>query len=187
MMSMGVRSQGLRVPLASCLAPARNQICYPTGSIARCHFVATRTHLPAPRTPMIRETRLPTLHARQAPVVVFFYGGDWTHGKRQWYRFVGTTLAAHGVVTVIPDYRKYPRVRLLDGFMQDAARALAWSHRHATELGGDPRNLFGMGHSSGGQIAGLLATDPSCSPPMACRCTIWPASSAWPASTISCL
>ena len=100
------------------------------------------------------------LHARLAPVVVFFYGGDWTHGKRQWYRFVGTTLAAHGVITVIPDYRKYPRAGL-DGFMQDAARAVAWAHQHASELGGDPRNVFVMGHSSGGQIAGLLATDPS--------------------------
>ena len=100
------------------------------------------------------------LHARHAPVVVFFYGGDWTHGKRQWYRFVGTTLAAHGVVTVIPDYRKYPRVGL-DGFMQDAARAVAWSHQHAAALGGDPQNLFVMGHSSGGQIAGLLTTDPT--------------------------
>ncbi|MEO6800433.1 MAG: alpha/beta hydrolase, partial [Rhodanobacter sp.] len=100
------------------------------------------------------------LDARRAPVVVFFYGGDWTHGKRQWYRFVGTTLAAHGVVTVIPDYRKYPGVGL-DGFMQDAASAVAWAYQHATALGGDPRNLFVMGHSSGGEIAGLLTTDPS--------------------------
>ncbi|MEO8809075.1 MAG: alpha/beta hydrolase [Rhodanobacter sp.] len=99
-------------------------------------------------------------HARHAPVVVFFYGGDWTHGKRQWYRFVGATLAAHGVIAVIPDYRKYPQVRL-DGFMQDAAHAVAWVHEHASAFGGDPGSLFVMGHSSGGQIAGLLATDPS--------------------------
>ena len=100
------------------------------------------------------------LRARGAPVVVFFYGGDWTHGERQWYRFVGTTLAARGVITVIPDYRKYPRVGL-DGFMQDAAHAVVWAHQHARELGGDPQSVFVMGHSSGGQIAGLLATDPS--------------------------
>lgn len=100
------------------------------------------------------------LHAQLAPIVVFFYGGDWTHGERQWYRFVGTTLAAHGVITVIPDYRKYPRVGL-DGFMQDAAHAVVWAHRHAREIGGDPRSVFVMGHSSGGQMAGLLTTDPS--------------------------
>ena len=93
------------------------------------------------------------------PIVVFFYGGDWTHGKRQWYRFVGTSLAAQGVITVIPDYRKYPQVKM-EGFMQDGARAVAWAHAHAAELGGDPKSIFVMGHSSGGQIAALLATDP---------------------------
>jgi len=98
-------------------------------------------------------------HAQHAPVVVFFYGGTWIHGERAWYRFVGSTLAAHGVIAVIPDYRKYPQVTL-DGFMQDAANAVAWSHTHAAELGGSPDDVFVMGHSAGGQIAALLATDP---------------------------
>ncbi len=99
-------------------------------------------------------------HAEHAPVVVFFYGGSWVHGERAWYRFVGTTLAAHGVVVVIPDYRKVPQVRL-DGFMQDAANAVAWTHAHAGEYGGAPDDVFVMGHSAGGQIAALLATDPT--------------------------
>lgn len=113
----------------------------------------------APAQHLSLDVYLPA-HAQRAPVVVFFYGGDWTHGKRQWYRFVGTALAAKGVITVIPDYRKYPQVGL-DGFMQDAVHAVAWARRHAASLGGDPQSLFVMGHSSGGQIAGLLATDPS--------------------------
>ena len=95
-----------------------------------------------------------------APVVVFFYGGSWVRGERAWYRFVGTALASHGVVVVIPDYRKYPQVKM-DGFMQDAARAVAWTYQHATEWGGTPNDLFVMGHSAGGQIGALLATDPS--------------------------
>lgn len=99
-------------------------------------------------------------HAEHAPIVVFFYGGDWTHGERQWYRFVGTALAARGVVVVIPDYRKYPQVKL-EGFMQDAARAVAWTRDHAAQIDGDARDIFVMGHSSGGQIGALLATDPA--------------------------
>lgn len=98
--------------------------------------------------------------AVRAPVVVFFYGGDWTHGERAWYRFVGRALAAQGLVTVIPDYRKFPDVAP-DGFMSDAARAVAWTRAHAAEFGGDPGDLFVMGHSAGGHIAALLATDPS--------------------------
>lgn len=98
-------------------------------------------------------------HADHAPVAVFFYGGDWARGERAWYRFVGTALAAEGVVAVIPDYRKVPQVAL-DGFMSDAAEAVAWAHAHASEFGGAPDDIFVMGHSAGGQIAALLATDP---------------------------
>ncbi|MBS0556276.1 MAG: alpha/beta hydrolase [Proteobacteria bacterium] len=96
--------------------------------------------------------------AHAAPVVVFFYGGSWSEGKRHWYRYVGDALASHGVVVLIPDYRKYPDVRF-PAFMRDAARAVAWVREHATEFGGDPQHLFVMGHSAGGQIAALLACD----------------------------
>ncbi|MHA6205207.1 alpha/beta hydrolase [Dyella soli] len=99
-------------------------------------------------------------HAQHAPVLVFFYGGDWARGERAWYRFVGTALAAEGVVVVIPDYRKVPQVSMT-GFMQDAANAVAWARTHAGEFGGAPGDVFVMGHSAGGQIAALLATDPA--------------------------
>jgi acetyl esterase/lipase len=96
--------------------------------------------------------------AQGAPVVVFFYGGSWEDGKRRWYRYVGDALASSGIVTVIPDYRKFPDVRF-PAFMHDAARAVAWARDHAPEYGGDPARLFVMGHSAGGQIAALLAAD----------------------------
>jgi acetyl esterase/lipase len=98
--------------------------------------------------------------AAAAPVVVFFYGGSWESGKRRWYKYVGDALARNGVAVVIPDYRKYPDVRF-PAFMHDAARAVAWTREHAREFGGDPQRLFVMGHSAGGQIAALLATDAS--------------------------
>jgi acetyl esterase/lipase len=97
-------------------------------------------------------------NAAGAPVAVFFYGGSWEAGKRRWYRYVGDTLATYGVLTVIPDYRKFPDVHF-PAFMHDAARAVAWARDHAAEFGGDPARLFVMGHSAGGQIAALLAAD----------------------------
>lgn len=96
--------------------------------------------------------------AHGAPVVVFFYGGSWKSGKRQWYRWAGEALARRGLVVIIPDYRKWPQVRM-DGFMRDAARAVAWSREHAGEYGGDASALFLMGHSAGAHIGALLATD----------------------------
>jgi acetyl esterase/lipase len=97
-------------------------------------------------------------NASHAPVVVFFFGGSWKSGKREWYAWVGKTLAQRGMVVVIPDYRLWPAVKL-DGFMQDGARAVAWAHAHAGDYGGDPDKLFVMGHSAGAHIGALLATD----------------------------
>ena len=98
--------------------------------------------------------------AARCPVVVFLYGGGWRSGDRAMYRFVGTSLASAGLVCAIPDYRLYPEIRF-PAFMHDAAAAVAWAHRHAEAQGGDPDQLFLMGHSAGAQIATLLALDSS--------------------------
>jgi acetyl esterase/lipase len=93
-----------------------------------------------------------------APVVVFFYGGNWEEGDKSLYRFVGAALAARGFVTIIPDYRVYPEVRF-PGFIEDGALAVRWAHDHAAEFGGDPRRLVLMGHSAGAHIAAMLTYD----------------------------
>ncbi|MET0935507.1 MAG: alpha/beta hydrolase [Luteibacter sp.] len=97
-------------------------------------------------------------HAEHAPVVVYFYGGSWMTGKRQWFRWMGEALASQGVVAVVADVRLWPRTRL-DGFLHDGAEAVRWAHDNAKAFGGDPTRLFLMGHSSGGQIAAMLAMD----------------------------
>ena len=38
-------------------------------------------------------------------------------------------------------------------------KALAWTHAHAAEYGGDPSRVFVMGHSAGAQLAALVCTD----------------------------
>ncbi|HVF34405.1 MAG TPA: alpha/beta hydrolase [Candidatus Saccharimonadia bacterium] len=93
-----------------------------------------------------------------APLVVFFYGGSWENGRREWYSFVGESLAASGVAVAIPDYRRHPSGRFPD-FMHDGARAVAWAREHARDCGADPARVYLAGHSAGAQIAGLLATD----------------------------
>ena len=98
--------------------------------------------------------------AQRAPVLVFFYGGGWRSGDRAIYRFLGATLAAAGVVCMVPDYRLWPEVRS-PGFVEDAAQAVAWARAQAATHGGDPAQLFLMGHSAGAQIAALLALNPA--------------------------
>lgn len=93
-----------------------------------------------------------------APVVVFFYGGNWVGGERADYAFVGRALAARGIVTVIADYRLHPEVSYPD-FLRDAAQAVAWARREAVRYGGDPQRLFVMGHSAGAYNAAMVALD----------------------------
>lgn len=94
-----------------------------------------------------------------APVIVFFYGGNWQSGDKGMYRFVAASLASRGYVTVVPDYRVYPEVRFA-GFMQDGASAVAWTKRNIKRFGGDPADVFLMGHSAGAHIAAMLTLDP---------------------------
>jgi acetyl esterase/lipase len=97
--------------------------------------------------------------AQGRPVVVFFYGGRWEDGAPADFRFVGQALASQGFVAVLPDYRHYPAVKFPD-FVQDAARAVRWTQLQIARYGGDPAQLFVMGHSSGAHLAALLALDP---------------------------
>lgn len=100
----------------------------------------------------------PAPASSNAPVVVFFYGGSWNSGSRDDYGFVGEALASRGIVVVIADYRLYPQVRY-PAFLQDGARAAAWTHQHIADYGGDPQRLYLMGHSSGAYNAAMLALD----------------------------
>jgi acetyl esterase/lipase len=44
--------------------------------------------------------------------------------------------------------------------IKDVARAFAWTCENIADYGGDPDRLFVGGHSAGGHLAALLATDP---------------------------
>jgi acetyl esterase/lipase len=94
-----------------------------------------------------------------AAVVLFFYGGGWQSGARADYLAFGQAFASAGLVTVVADYRLYPQVKY-PGFVEDAARALAFVHAHAAQYGGDPGRIFLAGHSAGAYNAVMLASEP---------------------------
>jgi acetyl esterase/lipase len=93
------------------------------------------------------------------PVIMFIYGGSWNSGSKSIYPFVAATLARQGNVVVVPDYRLYPEVTY-PAFLQDCARAFAWTAGHGAALHGDGR-FFLMGHSAGAYNAAMLALDTS--------------------------
>ena len=100
----------------------------------------------------------PKTGTKNAPLVVFFYGGSWSSGERADYRFVGEALATQGIVAVVADYRLSPEV-LYPVFVQDSALAVRWAFDNAQKYGADPTRIFVMGHSAGAYNAAMLALD----------------------------
>jgi acetyl esterase/lipase len=98
-----------------------------------------------------------------APVVLFVHGGAWMFGDKNLfglYRSVGRFLASHGIVAVLINYRLSPEVKY-PAHVQDLARAFAWTRRNIAKYGGDPDRIALCGHSAGGHLVALLATDPT--------------------------
>ena len=93
-------------------------------------------------------------------VLVFIHGGNWERGDKSMYKFFGKGMARKGLVSVVIDYRLNP-IAAYDGMAQDAARAIKWTKENITQYGGDSSKIFVTGHSAGGHLAALIATDNS--------------------------
>jgi acetyl esterase/lipase len=97
------------------------------------------------------------------PVVVLVHGGAWVVGDNRCcglYSSVGHFLAGQGYGAVLPNYRLSPTVRH-PAHVQDVAGAVTWTRRHIAVYGGDPQRIYLLGHSAGGHLVSLLATDES--------------------------
>jgi len=95
------------------------------------------------------------------PVVVFVHGGAWMLGDNRCcglYPAVGEFLASQGIGAVLPNYRLAPGAKHPEN-VKDIARAVAWTKANIAKHGGDPDQLFLLGHSAGGHLVALLATD----------------------------
>jgi len=97
------------------------------------------------------------------PVVVFVHGGGWILGDRQQpggnYTLLGRRLANQGVLAMVISYRLAPWARH-PAQIRDTSRALSWALEHAADYGGDPSQVFAMGHSAGAHLVSLAACDP---------------------------
>jgi acetyl esterase/lipase len=92
------------------------------------------------------------------PVIVSLYGGALMGGDKNEQAFVGQRFASAGIATAVANYRLSPDVRH-PVHVRDAAAAFAWVKRHISEYGGNPDQVFVIGHSAGAYLAALLATD----------------------------
>jgi acetyl esterase/lipase len=94
------------------------------------------------------------------PVLFFVHGGTWRSGSKNMYVAIGQAFARAGIGTVVINYRLSPKVKH-PTHEQDVARAFAWTHENIAKYGGNPDKIVLFGHSAGGHLVSLLATDPS--------------------------
>jgi acetyl esterase/lipase len=96
-----------------------------------------------------------------APVVLLVHGGVWMVGNNRCsglYTSVGEFLASQGIAAALPNYRLSPEIKHPE-HVKDVARAFDWVHSHIREFGGSAEHIFVGGHSAGGHLVALLATD----------------------------
>ena len=100
----------------------------------------------------------PSKQTKPLATIIFFYGGCWgncqTFSKED-YRFVAESLTSLGYLVVIPDYRHYPAVHF-PKIIADTSSVVKWVNESIADYGGNPQNIFLMGHSSGAHIAAML-------------------------------
>lgn len=97
------------------------------------------------------------------PVVVLVHGGAWVVGDNRCcglYTAVGRFLASQGIGVVLPNYRLSPAVKHPE-HVKDLAKVMLWTRGNIEKFGGNPNRVFLMGHSAGGHLVSLLATDES--------------------------
>ena len=94
-----------------------------------------------------------------APIQIFVHGGYWHRLDKADFSFVARAFRPAGALTVVVNYALIPAVDM-DALVRQVRASVAWVHKNARDLGGDPDRIFVTGHSAGGHLVGmLLATD----------------------------
>jgi acetyl esterase/lipase len=96
--------------------------------------------------------------AKEYPTLFFIHGGGWRAGSRSGFDRIGRTFAKNGVAFVSTGYRLSPKV-MHPAHIQDVAKGFAWTVANIGKYSGNAGAIFVSGHSAGGHLAALLATD----------------------------
>ena len=93
------------------------------------------------------------------PVLIFVHGGNWNSGDKKLYGFFGRNFAKKGITTVIAGYTLSPDADYND-MANQIAKAVEWTKNNIAKYKGNPNEIFLTGHSAGGHLVALVATNP---------------------------
>ena len=94
-----------------------------------------------------------------APVFVFLHGGAWRSGTARDYGIYAEPFVNAGITLVLPDFSPVTKTGGSLLVMADQVRrAIAFAYTSIGTYGGDAKRFYIGGHSSGGHLAGVVAT-----------------------------
>ena len=92
-------------------------------------------------------------------VLVFVHGGNWNSGDKKMYGFFGRNFAKKGISTVIVGYTLSPNADYNEMAIE-VGKAVEWTKENISKYNGNPNEIFLTGHSAGGHLIALVATNP---------------------------
>ena len=136
------------------------------GERLRSNSDATRARIGAPQREAYGPTEIEKLdiyrtNRPNAPVFVFFHGGNWLVGSAKDFGYPAEMFINAGAHYVALDFIAVKEASGDLGMMAaQVRRGIAWICKNAASFGGDPERIFIGGHSSGGHLCGVaLVTD----------------------------
>lgn len=119
--------------------------------------VAYRTGKDADETRNALDIWMPK-NAKDVPVLFFVHGGAWAIGDKLTFAISAKAFAEQGIGIVATNYRLSPKVKH-PAHIEDVAKAFTWTVENIAKHGGDPKKIVLAGHSAGGHLVSLLATN----------------------------
>lgn len=98
----------------------------------------------------------PKGEAGKLPVIVSVHGGGWVYGDKELYQFYCMSLAQRKFAVINFTYRLAPEVKY-PAPLEDTNMVLEWMYENQEKYLLDMENVFMVGDSAGGHLAGLYA------------------------------
>jgi acetyl esterase/lipase len=92
------------------------------------------------------------------PVIIYIHGGYWVMGDKGSLSDKAKAFTSNNYLYISINYRLSPDYQF-PAHAHDVAHAFYWVKNNISNYGGNPEQIYLLGHSAGGQLAALMALD----------------------------